>query len=174
MASSKESWFIDCRSSQARFITLATFLCTCFLSPSPLRLAYAALRSPVLLNFWLLFLQANHRSLRSNSLTLIPFRSAVRPILELLSQSGLWLDFADTARRGGFVNPISPSSEDVFIDVAVLLFSFRWLSNHRASSAPGGCVIGVRYMPNLRRVAAFRGVGKTEPGPSRSSATPMN
>jgi hypothetical protein len=50
------------------------------------------------------------------------------------------------------------------------LFTLRWLSRNAADESP---LMGVAYMPNRRRVAAFLGVGRTANFPSLSNATPM-
>jgi hypothetical protein len=111
----------------------------------PFLLLPFAFRGPftlfISLVFWsarALFLHANHRSLRSYSLTSIPKRSTVRPILQLLSQLRLYLDLfgagagaAAGAGGGGiFVNAIPEVSVDGSVEVAVLLLVLRWLSNH--------------------------------------------
>jgi hypothetical protein len=113
----------------------------------PFLLLPFAFRGPftlfISLVFWsarALFLHANHRSLRSYSLTSIPKRSTVRPILQLLSQLRLYLDLldagagaADAAAAGGgvtFVIAIPEVSVDGSVEVAILLLVLRWLSNH--------------------------------------------
>jgi hypothetical protein len=131
------------------------------------------LRSSRLLVFWARFLHAYHLSFRSYSLTLTPFLSAVLPILQLLSRFKLYLGLADTVNGCAVVNPPGVLSDDGSVDVAALLLALMWLSNQVASFERVICLIGVAYIPSLRRLAAFGGVGRAEPGPSRSSATPM-
>ena len=121
--------------------------------------AFAAFIRATFLVFCALFLQASHLSPLSNSLTVMPFFSAVLPIPKFASG-------AITVPR--FIIGVGVGAAGFGASKDPLLFALRCCSRNDLSSS----LIGAAYIPSRLLLAAFRGVGRTLRRPSRSNATP--